>query len=260
MVRSSSRTALMLFLLGALHPFLYPLVTISTGEPKTRGTYFEENSLLPEGATSGFSREKFLPVTNFSCSEFQAVDLPCVSVGRALFIQSLSNQNDFKEAVLLRFCVSDLTSSSSLDAIAGFAHYLDQSRWLQKRVGIFLERRDPAESANPCTRSEFEVMTLVLYTALYHATTQLPRNLMFPITGTRAALDIIVGEWNQGLSLRVVPTPDRLPILDYRNLVHNAFRPPPPPPTWYVTSENAQACHQLLSGPHAFRRPFALLI
>ena len=46
MVDKVAAVAVVCYLLAVIHPFLFPAVTLSTGELKPRGVYFEENALL----------------------------------------------------------------------------------------------------------------------------------------------------------------------------------------------------------------------
>ena len=66
--------SILLLLLGIAWLFLFPLVTITTGELKTRGTYFSENGLQPLSAALSFSDADLDWVAEYDARYARAVE------------------------------------------------------------------------------------------------------------------------------------------------------------------------------------------
>jgi len=221
-----------LYFLGSLHPLLYPAVTVSTGESKPRGTYFEENSLLPGLASQQFQVETDplgLPGPGgrgqscaAGCGLFHAEGLACWrlpttnSSSLALAV-AYGRRSDQKEHIVLSFSC-DEGSDSCPRHVARFAAYLNDVPWLAKDVLLLLQTRASSQTSSA---DALEVVGRSLWSPAL-----VPNDPVVPWAGVaRAALHINLEACAlpRKADLHVVGENARLPNMDLVNLVANSF-------------------------------------
>lgn len=218
-------------LLALVHIAMFPLVSISTGEMKPRGTYFEENSLLPSLATSTYSQplslDKLQKTTKSSiqlCQFLESEGLPCYhgssfiwSVVKPYFI-------DEGKEVLVLVALSNNDCSIAAHLIALLKH-MKHERWLTKSVVLLVPLQN---GQNKCTRGSNASVVVDDWLSLFEGDVR-GSNTLLPVSGTiRAAVAIDIGDASCNskfdVRLNVVGNKGQLPNMDLPNLVSQAFK------------------------------------
>jgi hypothetical protein len=144
------------YVLGIIWVFLFPLVCITTGESKCRGTYMSENALLPGAGRVAFNRQQLSQSLDLAQQLRQApttlaqqeliadrlrlvdhtVDVD-ISARRGI-VQAVARPwpaDDRKEALVLCAMLNARTSSTLTAALAAEVFVvLSQAKWLSKNV------------------------------------------------------------------------------------------------------------------------------
>jgi len=216
----------------ALHWFLFPLVSLSTGELKPRGTFFEHKDLLPHfTSSSSFSPRAFdfavgsEKETSSVCDIFENLGHPCIWHGASLVWSYVTPSfvDDAEEVIVIVASHKECESASALDTnfrrLASFQNHLQDSRWLAKTVVLLVPMGGNSDGALEAWLNLY----LVSSVGQQHRT-------MMPVSGTiRAALAVNFAcpsglQGGYDINLAVVGERGRLPNADLVNLASHSFR------------------------------------
>ncbi len=153
-LRHQVKMSFLLFLLGILWVFLFPLVCITTGELKCRGTYFSENALMAGQAKPKFSGAtlQFAASIEQSLTSWQSLPEMMTKVG----LQDINEEvegvihgivdpetgADRRESIIL-VAPSGKTHGeccSGISLILALADILSEQPWLSKKVIVVIAK------------------------------------------------------------------------------------------------------------------------
>lgn len=214
-----SLTVLVLLLLSTGHLMCFPLLTVSTFEAKPRGTYFEENALLPGASPASFN----LPLDDaspsaiaVSCAEVERRGFPCyrqAGVGSLVWTYATPVFTDSSKEVIVLVALAP-PGASFHGAFLSLLRHVRTGKYLAKTVVLIF-----------CSDTVGVARWLKLYR---EAQAVKSRRTNFPLAGAIRA-SLLIELPNQTSSshkvvLKVSGDNGRLPNQDLPNLIAHAFR------------------------------------
>jgi hypothetical protein len=210
-----SLTVLVLLLLSTGHLMCFPLLTVSTFEAKPRGTYFEENALLPGASSASFnlSLDDASPsAVAVSCAEVERRGFPCHQAGGLVWTYaSPLFTDDCKELIVLVALAPP--GASFHGAFLSLLRHVRTGKYLSKTVALLF-----------CSNTVDVARWLKMYR---EAQAVKNRRTNFSLAGAIRA-SLLIELPNQTSSHKVVlkisGDNGRLPNQDLPNLIAHAFR------------------------------------